>query len=79
MSKCLRESLAVVAMIAISLQASVASAEEPDLVDIVRNPLIGNYKAYAEFKMAHYDTARNMGGARAARQRGGQFQPRHIA
>lgn len=67
MSKCLRESLAVVAMIAISLQASVASAEEPDLVDIVRNPLIGNYKAYAEFKMAHYDTARAIWEALAQR------------
>ena len=28
-----------------------------DLVEIVRNPAIGNYKGYAEFKMGHYDTA----------------------
>lgn len=67
MSKCLRESLAVVAMVAIALQASVASAEEPDLVEIVRNPVIGNYKGYAEFKMAHYDTARAIWGALAQR------------
>lgn len=33
-------------------------AEELDLNEIVRNPVIGNYKGYAEFKMGHYDNAR---------------------
>lgn len=37
--------------------ASTADAEELDLYDIVRNPVIGNYKGYAEFKMGHYDNA----------------------
>ena len=34
-----------------------AHAEELDLYEIVRNPVIGNYKGYAEFKMGHYDNA----------------------
>jgi TPR repeat protein len=33
-------------------------ADDIDLQEIVRNPVIGNYKGYAEFKMAHYDNAR---------------------
>lgn len=32
--------------------------EELDLYEIVRNPVIGNYKGYAEFKMGHYGNAR---------------------
>ena len=51
----------------ICLQASAAWAEEPDLVEIVRNPVIGNYKGYAEFKMAHYDNARAIWEALAQR------------
>jgi len=31
-----------------------------DLSDIVRNPSIGNYKAYAEFKMAKYHSAKRI-------------------
>lgn len=38
--------------------ATPANAEELDLYEIVRNPVIGNYKGYAEFKMGHYDNAR---------------------
>ncbi|HEY6896225.1 MAG TPA: tetratricopeptide repeat protein [Rhodocyclaceae bacterium] len=35
-----------------------AYAQDVELQDVTRNPMIGNYKGYAEFKMAHYDTAR---------------------
>ena len=42
----------------ITLSAVAAQAEELDLYEIVRNPVIGNYKGYAEFKMGHYDNAR---------------------
>jgi uncharacterized protein len=67
MPKYIRLSLVVVAMVSISLLASVAWAEEPDLVEIVRNPVIGNYKGYAEFKMGHYDAARAIWEALAQR------------
>lgn len=67
MSKCIRVSLFVVALVSISLQALVAWAEEPDLVEIVRNPVIGNFKGYAEFKMGHYDAARAIWEALAQR------------
>ncbi|BBB28146.1 tetratricopeptide repeat protein [Neptunomonas japonica] len=40
--------------------ASTANTEELDLYDIVRNPVVGNYKGYAEFKMGHYDNARSI-------------------
>lgn len=33
-------------------------ADEVDLNEILRNSSMGNYKGYAEFKMAHYDNAR---------------------
>lgn len=33
-------------------------ADEIDLNEILRNSSMGNYKGYAEFKMAHYDNAR---------------------
>ena len=45
---------------AATLAAAAAPApqgEESDLVEIVRNPIIGNYKGYAEFKMGHYANA----------------------
>lgn len=35
-------------------------ADEIDLAEIVRRPTIGNYKGYAEFKMAHYAAARRI-------------------
>lgn len=45
-------------------------AEEIDLDDIVRKPEIGNYKGYAEFKMAHYGNARRIWEALDARNFG---------
>jgi TPR repeat protein len=40
---------------------NVDSADEDiDFVEIVRKPAIGNYRGYAEFKMAHYDNARRI-------------------
>ena len=33
-------------------------AQDSDRSDWLRNPAMGNYKAYAEFKMAHYGAAR---------------------
>lgn len=48
----------LVAIILLALPASNALSEEIDLQEIVHNPVIGNYKGYAEFKMGHYDNAR---------------------
>jgi len=59
-------SVLVLAMIA-SVWASGASAQAPDLVEIVRNPIIGNFKGYAEFKMGQYDNARAIWEALAER------------
>ena len=67
MSKNIKCSLLLVAAVLISVPASAVWAEEPDLVEIVRNPVIGNYKGYAEFKMAHYDNARTIWEALAQR------------
>ncbi len=41
-------------------QALAAQAQDSRAEDWLRNPTMGNYKAYAEFKMAHYDTARHI-------------------
>ncbi len=49
------------------LSAPAGRAEEPNLDEIVRNPVIGNYKGYAEFKMANYATARMIWEALAER------------
>ncbi|MCB1894590.1 MAG: sel1 repeat family protein [Zoogloeaceae bacterium] len=38
----------------------LASGDDADLDEILRNPTIGNYKGYAEFKMARYDSARRI-------------------
>lgn len=35
-------------------------AQESDASDWIKNPAMGNYQAYAEFKMAHYDSARHI-------------------
>ena len=35
-------------------------AQDSERSDWLRNPAMGNYKAYAEFKMAHYDFARTV-------------------
>jgi TPR repeat protein len=37
-----------------------ALAQDSERSDWLRNPAMGNYKAYAEFKMAHYETAREV-------------------
>ena len=40
--------------------AALANAQDSTAEDWIKNPAMGNYKAYAEFKMAHYDTARHI-------------------
>jgi uncharacterized protein len=40
--------------------AGLAQAQDSERSDWLRNPAMGNYKAYAEFKMAHYDLARTV-------------------
>jgi TPR repeat protein len=47
--------------------AMPAWSQEIDLAEIVRNPVIGNYKGYAEFKMGHYDAAATIWQALAER------------
>jgi TPR repeat protein len=47
-----------------------SAADDIDLVEIVRKPEIGNYRGYAEFKMAHYATARRIWEALDARNFG---------
>lgn len=37
-----------------------ANAQDSSAEDWIKNPAMGNYKAYAEFKMANYDTARHI-------------------
>lgn len=39
---------------------SPAHAQDSTAADWIKNPAMGNYKAYAEFKMANYDTARHI-------------------
>lgn len=38
----------------------VVQAQDSTAADWVKNPAMGNYKAYAEFKMANYDSARHI-------------------
>lgn len=40
--------------------AAQANAQDSSAEDWIKNPAMGNYKAYAEFKMANYDTARHI-------------------
>ena len=40
--------------------SAFAAGDDADLDEILRNPTIGNYRGYAEFKMAHYDAARRI-------------------
>ncbi len=42
------------------LAAESSVADEIDLAEILRKPEYGNYRGYAEFKMAHYDSARRI-------------------
>ncbi len=63
-----RALIAIVMLTALLVLAAPAGrAEEPNLDEIVRNPVIGNYKGYAEFKMANYATARMIWEALAER------------
>ena len=45
---------------AMAVLASVSQAQDSHRGDWLRNPAMGNYKAYAEFKMAHYAEAREV-------------------
>lgn len=47
-----------------------AEGDDIDLDEIVRKPAIGNYRGYAEFKMAHYASARRIWEALDARNFG---------
>ena len=40
--------------------SGTAISQEISIEDSIRNPAMGNYKAYAEFKMAHYESARHI-------------------
>ena len=46
--------------IGLGLAAEPVAADEIDLAEILRKPEYGNYRGYAEFKMAHYDSARRI-------------------
>lgn len=48
------------AALVICILAGPASAQDSTASDWIRNPGMGNYKAYAEFKMAHYEAARHI-------------------
>jgi TPR repeat protein len=39
---------------------ALAAAQDSNSSDWIKNPAMGNYKAYAEFKMANYDAARHI-------------------
>jgi len=54
-------------LLAVLALAAPAQAIDIDLAEIVRNPVVGNYKGYAEFKMANYANARTIWEALAAR------------
>jgi len=45
---------------ALVVLSSVSQAQDSTRADWLRNPAMGNYKAYAEFKMAHYAEAREV-------------------
>jgi uncharacterized protein len=53
----LRQYWLLVALLALN---SSSQAQDSDRSDWLRNPAMGNYKAYAEFKMAHYGAAREV-------------------
>lgn len=44
----------------LALTLPLAVAQDSTRADWLRNPAMGNYKAYAEFKMAHYAAAREV-------------------
>jgi TPR repeat protein len=49
-----------VACLLSAVAMGAALAQDSSRSDWLRNPAMGNYKAYAEFKMAHYDAAREV-------------------
>ena len=53
-------SLKKLAVLGLFCQALGSQAQDSQAQDWLRNPAMGNYKAYAEFKMAHYDEARHI-------------------
>lgn len=52
--------LAAFASGGVSIAAESDTEDDIDLAEIVRRPAIGNYRGYAEFKMAHYASARRI-------------------
>lgn len=56
-----RAGIILAALLATALPGPASAAlSEDELADIVHNPSMGLYKGYAEFKMAHYDNARQI-------------------
>jgi TPR repeat protein len=49
-----------VGFMCVALVSQSAWAQDSDRQDWLRNPAMGNYKAYAEFKMTHYARAREV-------------------
>lgn len=49
-----------VGFMCVALMTQSAWAQDSDRQDWLRNPAMGNYKAYAEFKMTHYAKAREV-------------------
>lgn len=50
----------ILAVYLLLMSAFPAQAQDGTEADWLRNPAMGNYKAYAEFKMAHYALARHI-------------------
>lgn len=69
MSKPIKFNLAsrLIILLLASLPVALVEADEIDLKEIVRNSSMGNYKGYAEFKMANYSNARKIWQALAQR------------
>lgn len=56
----MRASVCRLIVSALYLFQAQAGAQQSDAADWIKNPALGNYKAYAEFKMANYDMARHI-------------------
>lgn len=69
-AKLLRNALAGLLLATTLLGTPAIAADDIDLDEIVRNPTIGNYRGYAEFKMAHYAAAKRIWEALDARNFG---------
>lgn len=59
--------LLVLALAGLWLAPARAAVTDEDIEDALRNPTLGVYKGYAEFKMGRYDDARRVWEALAAR------------